>query len=66
MEVQGDDEFAVGARGEGVVGGELGAEGVVVVEFAIDDGVDGAVGGGGVEGLGARRGEVVDGEADVA
>lgn len=65
--VQGDDDLAVAAAPEGVGGVVLldfGAEEVVVVELAVDDGVDG--GGGVVEGLDAGGVQVVDCEADVA
>lgn len=42
MQVQGDDDLGVAAAGEGVGGDgfEVGADGVVVVELAVDDGVD--------------------------
>lgn len=68
MQVQCDDNLRVTARGEAVTGGglEVRADAVVVVELAVDDGVDAVGGGVGVEGLGAFGGEVVDGEADVA
>lgn len=42
VQVQGDDDLGVAAAGEGVGGDglEVCADGVVVVEFAVDDGVD--------------------------
>lgn len=66
VEVERDDDLGVAVADERVPGlvFQLFADAVVVVELAIDDGVDFAAGG--VEGLGAFGGEVVDGEADVA
>lgn len=58
--VQGDDDLRVGSRGELVVGGvfDLLANVVVVVELAVDDGVDLAVRR--VKRLSSIGGEVVD------
>ena len=71
MEVESDDQFAIGPASEGVgdavgvgsvgAGGglfEVSAEIVVIVEFPIDDGVDAARRG--MEGLSAGGGEIVD------
>lgn len=70
--VERDDDLAVRSSLESIVVGsdEVSADTVGVVEFAVDDGVDAAVGGGRggggrMERLGAGRGEVVDREAAV-
>lgn len=62
LPIQGEYEFRVGVTLEGVAEGLEGeTDVVIVVELAVDYGVDGPVGG--VEGLVTRLREVVDGES---
>lgn len=66
VQVQCDDDLGIGAGGEVVFCFllEPSSDATVVVELAVDDGVDAV--GRGVEGLGGRGGEVIDTQSYVA